>query len=478
MIQPGPDTRLTGWDSSSGYHDSDSRIVGFSHTHLSGTGIPDYNDVLLMPTTSEVPESALQPGADVVPGYAAAFSHAEERASPGYYAVTLKDSGLRAELTTTLRVGLHRYSFPQGRPARVVLDLVHRDVVLDSALAVVGDRELAGHRHSRSWARDQRLFFVIRFSRPFTSAAIHGGKQVELAARTAEGQSIRGVFGFSEAAEPLLAVGISTVNVEGARRNLDAELPGWDFDATRRAGRRGLGARVGRIRGRGNARANGRSFTPPVPRMRRQRSDGRGRPVSRHGPPGARADGLRTTRYFRWDTFRPASATAHRPRAHADFVKTMLRMYQEGGRLPVWELAGNETDTMIGYHAVPVIADAILKGIGGFDTALAFEAMVASAEGDRAGLDAYKRRGYVDGADAAESVSRTLEYAYDDWCIAIVAAKLGRTADAARFLRRAQAWAPVRSSTGFMRPRVEGSGWPVRSRRKFASTTPRPTLAA
>jgi putative alpha-1,2-mannosidase len=167
MIQPGPDTRLTGWDSSSGYHHSDSKIVGFSHTHLSGTGIPDYNDVLLMPTTKDGTAELFTMDADGRPAYASSFSHDDEQASPGYYAVTLKDSNVRAELTTTTRVGVHRYAYPTGRAARVVLDLTHRDQVLDSSLTVVNDHELSGHRRSRSWAQDQRLFYVIRFSRPF-----------------------------------------------------------------------------------------------------------------------------------------------------------------------------------------------------------------------------------------------------------------------------------------------------------------------
>ncbi|HEX6975317.1 MAG TPA: glycoside hydrolase domain-containing protein, partial [Vicinamibacterales bacterium] len=218
MIQPGPDTRLTGWDGCSGYHYSDSRIYGFSHAHLSGTGISDYGDVLLMPTTGEV---RLTNGADGTPGYASAFSHADETAAAGYYAVTLADYRIRAELTTTTRAGLHRYSFPAGTPAHVVVDLAHRDQVLESSLDVVSTTELSGVRRSSAWAKDQVVYFVIRFSRPFEGST---------------GDGLVRAFDFGSAGGTLVVkVGISAVSVEGARKNLEAEAPGWDFDAVRQA---------------------------------------------------------------------------------------------------------------------------------------------------------------------------------------------------------------------------------------------------
>ncbi|HUL72408.1 MAG TPA: GH92 family glycosyl hydrolase [Vicinamibacterales bacterium] len=446
MIQPGPDTRETGWDSSSGYHDSDSRILGFSHTHLSGTGIPDYGDVLVMPVAGGV---RLDPRPHGTPGYSSAFSHTDERAEPGYYAVTLADSGIRAELTSTLRVALHRYALPRGRRAYVVVDLAHRDEVLEASLDVAANGEITGTRRSRSWAKDQRLSFVMRFSRPVTVAA-SGTPHVSIL-EVADGEG------------PLLVkVAISAVSVDGARRNLEAELPGWDFDAVRRAASDAWEHALGRIRVDGGTRDQRVVFYTALyhamltPNMYMD-VDGqyRGRDLAVH-----RAEGFTYYSVFSlWDTFRALHPLLTLiDRAHtADFVKTMLRQYQDVGRLPVWELAANETDTMIGYHAVPVIADAILKGVEGIDAALALEAMMHSADEDRAGLASYKARGYVDGSGTSESVSRTLEYAYDDWCIAIVAQKLGRTADAARFFRRAQNWRNVFDpSTGFMRARVDG----------------------
>ena len=460
MIQPGPDTRLTGWDSCSGYHYSDTRIFGFSHTHLSGTGIPDYADVLLMPTTGPV---RLTNGADGQPGYSSSFTHAEEEASPGYYAVTLRDHGVRAELTTTLRAGLHRYTFPAGRPAHVVLDLVHRDEVVDASIAVEGDREVTGHRRSSSWAPDQRVFFVIRFSRPFASSGLASDDRLDRAARQVAGTALKAVFDFGDEGGPLLVkVGISAVSVEGARGNLDAELPGWDVDEVRRAADAAWERELGKVRVDGGTRDQRVVFytalyhamlTPNV----YMDVDGRyrGRDLEVH-----RAEGFTYYSVFSlWDTFRalhPLLTIIDRERT-TDFVRTMVRQYEEGGRLPVWELAANETDTMIGYHAVPVIADAILQGLGGFDPGLALEAMIDSADEDRFGLDGYKRRGYIDGFDAAESVSRTLEYAFDDWAIAMVARRLGREDVAARYLGRAQAWRHLFDpSTGFARARVEG----------------------
>ena len=456
MIQPGPDTRLTGWDSSSGYHYSDSKIVGFSHTHLSGTGIPDYNDVLLMPITKDGTAELFKPtDADGRPAYASTFSHEEEQASPGFYAVTLKDSNIRAELTTGLRVGVHRYTYPAGSPARVVLDLAHRDQVLDSSLTIVNDHELTGHRRSRSWAQDQRLYFAIRFSRPFQTP--------NRARATIDGPPARLVFDFAQAADALLVkVAISTVSVEGARRNLESELTDWDFDAARRAADASWEKELNRIRVTGGTKDQRTIFytalyhsmlTPNVA----MDVDGQYRGMDRQVH---RAEGFTYYSVFSlWDTFRtlhPLLTLIDQKRT-SDFVKTMLRMYQDGGRLPVWELAGNETDTMIGYHAIPVITDAIMKGVPGINEGLALDAMIASADADRAGLDAYKRRGYIDAGDASESVSRTLEYAYDDWCIAMIAQRVGRRDIVERFLRRAQGWKHLFDpSTGFMRARVNG----------------------
>jgi predicted alpha-1,2-mannosidase len=449
MIQPGPDTRLTGWDGCSGYHYSDSRIFGFSHTHLSGTGIPDYTDVLIMPTTGPV---RLTNGADGRPGYSSSFSHAEEIAQPGYYAVTLEDHGIRAELTTTMRAGMHRYALPAGKPAQVVLDLEHRDRLLESSIEVVSSTEVAGIRRSRSWARDQVVYFVIRFSKPFERAPAPGSDPRRKAA-----------FRFGSGGGQLLVkVAISAVSVEGARRNMEAELPRWEFEDVRRDADAAWERELSRIRVSSGTRTQLVNFYTAMYHAMLAPNvymdvDGqyRGRDFKVH-----KADGFTYYTVFSlWDTFRALHPllTLIDPDRTRDFIRTFITHYEQGGRLPVWELAANETDTMIGYHAVPVIADALVKGIDGFDVERAFEAMKHSAEEDRFGLAAYRRKGFIDASDEAEGVSRTLEYAFDDWTIAQVARRLGRQDDYERYIRRAQSWKHLFDpSSGFMRARVEG----------------------
>jgi predicted alpha-1,2-mannosidase len=460
MVQPGPDTRLTGWDGCSGYHYSDARIFGFSHTHLSGTGVADYADVLLMPTTGKV---RFNNGADGTPGYSSSFSHAREEASPGYYAVSLDDHGVFAELTTTLRVGFHRYSFPRNRRAHVILDLAHRDRVTDAGLRIENGTDVVGWRHSTGWAADQRVFFVIRFSRPFTDAGLAIDDREQAGLRGARGTSVKARFDFGDAGGPLLVkVGLSFVDLEGARRNLEAELPGWNFEATRAAAADAWERELGRIRVSGGTRDQRAIFYTALYHAMLAPNvfmDADGRYRGRDGRPHVASGFTYYSVFSLWDTFRalhPLLAIIDRART-ADFVQTMIRQFEEGGRLPVWELAGNETDTMIGYHAVPVIADAILKGIPGLDAQRAYRAMTHSAEEERFGLGSYKTQGYVAAEEASESVSRTLEYAFDDWCIAMVARHLGLGADADRYLRRAQSWKNLFDpSTGFMRARVDG----------------------
>jgi predicted alpha-1,2-mannosidase len=448
MIQPGPDTRLTGWDGCSGYHYSDSRIYGFSHTHLSGTGIPDYTDVLLMPGIGDV---RFNNGADGRPGYSSAFSHDEEVARPGYYAVTLRDPGIRAELTTTVRVGVHRYTLPAAARSHVVLDLEHRDRLLQSSIEAVGDREIVGLRRSTSWARDQLLYFVIRFSRPF-----------ERVVEDPAAPAAKRAFIFSPASELIVKVSISAVSVDGARRNMDAEVPGWNFDDVRRGADDAWSRELSKIQVEGGSRPQQVQFYTALYHSMLAPNvymdvDGqyRGRDLNVH-----RADGFTYYSVFSlWDTFRALHPllTLIDQRRTRDFIRTFLVQFDQGGRLPVWELAANETDTMIGYHAVAVIADAIVKGVGGFDIEHAYRAMRHSAGEDRFGLRAYRQHGFIDASEEAEGVSRTLEYAYDDWTIAQVARLLKRGEDEQHYLRRAQSYKHLFDpSTGFMRARVEG----------------------
>ncbi len=465
MVQLSPDTRLTGWDGCSGYHYSDRIIYGFSHTHLSGTGISDYGDVLLMPTVGEVFLNAL-PDGKPGKGYASRFRHATETARPGYYSVKLDDENILVELAATKRAGFHRYTFPATDRANVVLDLTHRDKVIDSDLRITGGTTFVGWRRSEGWAKDQIVYFAGEFSQPFTNWGISHDDRVWPGITDVRGTSLKSYFTFdaTRGAPILVRVGISAVSMAGALRNLRAEIRDWDFDRVKADADRAWNIELNKIQVAGGSEAQRKVFYTALyhsmiaPNLFMD-VDGqyRGRDFEIH-----KAEKFDYYTVFSlWDTFRAAHPlyTIVDQKRTVDFIKTFLAQYQQGGRLPVWELAANETDTMIGYHAVPVIADAAVKGIDDFDLKLAFEAMKSSAERNQAGLNAYTARGFIEMEDERESVSKTLEYAYDDWCIAQMARMLGRADDYDRYIRRAQFYQNVFDhDSGFMRPRSNG-GW-------------------
>jgi predicted alpha-1,2-mannosidase len=439
MVQLSPDTRLTGWDGCSGYHYSDSKIYGFSHTHLSGTGISDYGDILLTPTLGKDPSGR--------------FQHRNETATPGYYSVKLDDEGVFVELTTTARVGLHRYTFPKTDGATIRIDLGHRDKVIDSDLRFTSDTTVVGWRRSQAWAKDQVVYFAVEFSQPFTAYRWIGDHL-----RTNLRFDTRG------GAPLLVKVGISSVDVEGALKNLRTELNHWDFDKVRTDAAAAWNAELNKIAVTGGTNAQLTNFytalyhAMTVPNLFMD-VDGRyrGRDFKIHKA----EDFSNYTVFSLWDTFRAAHPLYNiiDQKRTRDFIRTFLVQYEQGGRLPVWELAANETDTMIGYHAVSVIADAAVKGIDGFDLNKAYEAMKQSAElRQHRGLGAYIDHGFISMEDERESVSKVLEYAYDDWCIAEVARLLGKTADYERYNARAQSYKNVfDSASGFMRPRSNGN---------------------
>ncbi len=439
MVQLSPDTRLTGWDGCSGYHYSDSKIYGFSHTHLSGTGISDYGDILLLPSL-KLADSA-------------AFQHRNEFAAPGYYSVKLDDDNILVELTATARTGLHRYTFPKTENANVIIDLAHRDKVIDSDLRRISKTTIVGWRRSQAWAKDQIVYFAAEFSQPFTSY-------------DTTGRELRTYFRFdTRSGEPLLVkVAISSVDVDGALRNLRTELNTWNFDKVRADVAAAWNAELKKIQVTGGTEAQLTNFYTALYHAMSAPNlfmdvDGRyrGRDFKIH-----KADDFSNYTVFSlWDTFRAAHPLYNiiDQKHTRDFIRTFLVQYEQGGRLPVWELAANETDTMIGYHAVSVIADAAAKGISGFDLNKAFEAMKHSAElRQHRGLGAYIDQGFISMEDERESVSKVLEYAYDDWCIAEVARRLGKTADYERYNARAQSYKNMfDAASGFMRPRSNGN---------------------
>jgi predicted alpha-1,2-mannosidase len=480
MVQLSPDTRLEGWDGCSGYHYTDNVVYGFSHTHLSGTGIADYCDILFMPTVGDV---RLANGYPDKPdeGYASRFSKSREKAQPGYYEVYLDDYNIDVALTCTERVGLHRYTYPPGREANVIVDLQHRDKVLDSRLAVVGPDEIEGYRVSSSWAKEQHVYFVARFSQPFTSYGIARDDSVLEGAADVSGTNVKAFFRFgTEVGAPVLVkVGISAVDTDGARRNLDAEIAHWNFAAVRDRADAKWEKALSKIVVAGGETERGGVEQPAAGDWENRKRvfytalyhtmiapnliidvDGRYRGTDLQVHETDRTDIY--TVFSLWDTFRathPLYTIIERDRT-LDFIRTFLLQYTHGGQLPVWELAGNYTGTMIGYHSIPVIVDAYVKGIRDFNMDIAFGAMLEAASREDRGLGSYKHQGYISASDEAESVSKTLEYAYDDWCLS--QALLGvqsRKLLFSKFIQRAQFFKNLFDpSTGFMRARTE-SGW-------------------
>ena len=453
MVQLSPDTRLTGWDGCSGYHYSDSRIYGFSHTHLSGTGISDYGDILLMPA---VGQPFLDPR--LVEQYSMHFQHRNERAAPGYYSVKLDDHIL-VELTATSRVGMHRYTFPRTDDANILIDLEHRDKLIDFDHRLTGKNTLVGWRRSQAWAKDQIVYFALEFSQPFTEYATIGREDKR--GRTSK---ISFRFEARSGLPVLVKVGISSVDIDGALRNLRTEVNHWDFDKVRSDATTAWNAELNKVQATGGTEAQLTNFYTALYHAMTAPNlfmdvDGRyrGRDFKTH----VAGDFTNYTVFSLWDTFRAAHPlyTIIDQKRTRDFIKTFLVHYEQGGRLPVWELAANETDTMIGYHAVSVIADAAVKGIDGFDLRKAYGAMRHSAELKHHGLEPYVNKGFIAMEDERESVSKVLEYAYDDWCIAQVARMVGKTSDYARYSARAQSYKNVFDrGSGFMRPRSNG-GW-------------------
>ncbi len=455
MVQLSPDTRLKGWDGCSGYHYSDKVIYGFSHTHLSGTGCSDYGDVLLMPTVGKPQFKNKQ--------YSSPFTHANEKASPGYYSVFLDKPKVKVELTVTKRTGLHKYTFPKSSSSNIILDLTHRDWAKQGEINITGDNEISGMRLSKAWANNQYVYFVIQFSKPFKQSGIVKANALAQGAKHDTGSFLKAYVSFETTEGEVIyaKVGISAVSIEGARKNLEAEQPGWDFDKLVSDAKSEWNKELSKIEIESADKSIMRTFysamyhvmTPP---NLYQDVDGkyRGRDLKIHET----KDFTYYTVFSLWDTYRaehPLLTLIDRKRS-LDFIKTFLTQYEQGGLLPVWELSSCETNCMIAYHCVPVITEAYMKGITGFDANEALAAMKKSAMENSRGLGSYKEFGYVKMLDAEESVSKTLEFAYDDWCIAQFAKKLGKTDDYNYFIKRAQNYKNLFDpSTGFMRPKQE-----------------------
>jgi predicted alpha-1,2-mannosidase len=460
MVQLSPDTRVDGsWDGCSGYHYSDNIIYGFSHTHLNGTGVSDFGDIMLMPTMGK-------PNLDPK-SYSSGFSHANEKASAGFYSVKLDKDNIDVQLTTSTRVGFHQYTFNKSGQANIILDLNHRDKLLMGEVRIIDDKTIEILRRSEAWARDQYVYARIVFSKPMEVTKVNNNAFAP--AKTSDKFFAGTILALSfstkvKKGETLqVKVALSPTGYEGAKLNM-TEIPDWDFAKVKSANEKAWDNELSKIEiKKANNDELAIFYTALYHTMMQpniaEDIDGkyRGRDNQIHV-----ADTFDYYTVFSlWDTFRAANPlyTLIDKKRTADFVNTFIAQYEQGGRLPVWELASNETDCMIGYHSVSVMADAMAKGIKGFDYNKAFEAAKHSAMLDHFGLDAYKKNGLIAIDDEHESVSKTLEYAYDDWCIAQMALQLNAGRDYEYFMKRSQSWKNVfDTQTRFMRPRKNG-GW-------------------
>lgn len=468
MVQLSPDTGTEGWDWSSGYRYTDNSIVGFSHTHLSGTGASDYGDILLMPTVGKL---QIIPGSKENPdeGYRSRFSHEKEMALPGYYSVFLDDYKIKVELTVSPRVGFHKYTFPKTERANIIIDLEHgiSDKTKNAQIKVVSNTMIEGYRQSEGWASNQVIYFVMEFSKPFQSFGTAFEDNIYENRKEETGENVKAYVQYTtiEGEQILVKVGLSSVSVEGARKNLHSEIPDWDFDKTRNETELLWEKSLGKIKVEGGTKDQKTNFYTALyhtlihPNIYSD-VDGQYRGMDNliH-----KADGYNHYTVFSlWDTYRALHPlfTIIEPERDVDMIKSLIAKYDESGILPVWELSSNETGTMIGYHSIPVIADTYLKGLKNFDVEKAFKAMKNSANKDHLGLNSYKELNYVASDREHEAVSKTLEYAYDDWCIAMMAKKLGKNDDYKTFSERAKNYKNLFDGySGFMRGKNADGKW-------------------
>lgn len=466
MVQLSPDTRLEGWDGCGGYHHSDSLIYGFSHTHLQGTGVSDYGDILFMPCTQ------FQAGKTKWNDrYASRFSHLQEDAHAGWYRVKLEDHDIDVELTTTPRVGIHRYEMNGQDTLTLIIDMAHRDEVTEYSIYPLDDRTLVGHRVSDNWAREQHVYFAAKFSAPFEW-------RDQLSEIRTEGVQENGslkqimeyvpVFAadFGVLDSLVVRTGLSFVDIEGALKNLEAEASHEQFNSYQKDNEARWDEQLSRLQVKGGSGDDRVNFytslyhSCTVPNVASD-VDGRYRGTDLDVHQLAPDEGLHYTVFSLWDTFRSLHPLLNwiEPERTRDFARTFLRMYAQGGQLPVWELAANYTGCMIGYHSVPVLTDAWAWGIQEFDAPLALNAMIQAADSSHLGLPAYRELGYIPSEREHESVSKTLEYAFDDACIAEFGRRTGASEDVIqRFSERSCSWQNLfNPESNFIQPKRGGA---------------------
>lgn len=467
MVQLSPETRWEGWDACAGYHYDDDSLYGFAHTHLSGTGCSDLGDIIFLPTidselyTEHIDEQRLPK---------VGFSHDREEAHAGYYSVEL-ENGIKAELTASSLMGVHRYTYPKGaEEASLLIDLVNikGDEIVESGLELTSESTLRGYTITNGWVPGQHVYFAAHLSRPIREAKLFlNGEEVD--GQSAKGDSIRAILSLDAGDEGIVEifVGLSQTSMEAAEANLNAELSrcGATFDQVQADTEKQWSALLSKVKVKEGKKEDltclyTALYHSLIAPNRISDADGSYRGVDDEIH---RSSGVSYSTLSLWDTFRAEHPllTLLYPEVVPDLCRSMMQMYREGGELPIWPLYSGETRTMIGYHAVSVLADAYLSGqLGDLDPSEVLEAMIKSSNINKKGSDAYTRLGFIPANTHNESVSCTLEYAYDDWCIARMAEALGETEIADTYYRRAHNYIHLfDGSTKFFRGRHEDGSW-------------------
>jgi predicted alpha-1,2-mannosidase len=473
MVQLSPDTYNDGWDWCSGYHYSDSSIMGFSHTHLSGTGASDMLDFLLMPGTGP---TKLEPGARKNPGegYRSRFSHEDEVAEPGYYSVLLRDYDIRAELSATEHAGIHRYTFPKSDSSHFILDLVHSfssTPVVWAYVKIIGNDTIVGGRSMKGWAPGREIYFAMQFSKPFAKAEIvSDGKSLESGVREAKGTALKCLLHFNTSENEVIQVktGISGVSDDGARKNVTTEIAGWDFEKVRRAAHEKWNAQLSKMKIETRNPRHRTIFYTALYHMMVAPTlfddvDGqyRGMDGKVHQLP---AGAHNYSTFSLWDTYRAAHPmyTIVQAERVPDFVNCLIRMAVESpAGVPIWPLQAKETFCMTGYHSSSVYAEAYVKGFKGIDFNQVYVPLRRRAmEDDYRGLGYYRKLGYIPCDKEEESVSKTMEYVYDDWAVAHVAKAVGAEDDYKLLIERSKNYKNLFDpEQTFVRPRLENGQW-------------------
>lgn len=465
-VQLGPSVIFEGWDWCSAYNYSSNTILGFTHTHLSGTGIGDLNDILLLPATGKVPlKKATKEDAS---GYGSTFSHANEVVKPGYYSVLLDKYNVKAELTTSERVGFHKYTFNSKEEAHLLLDLadgVGWDSPKETFIKKTGKRTIVGYRYSKGWASDQRLFFAMEFSEDISNFVMYDSTKV-VNGIEGKGLKMKAILDFENKTKNAVMVksGLSPVSYENALANIKTEIPHWDFAKAVQNADAKWNKALAKIDIKADTDTKTIFYTALYHTMfapsifNDANGDYRGTDKKVYKNAGF----VNYTTFSLWDTYRalhPLFTITQEDKIN-DIVKTFLAIYQQQGRLPVWHLMGNETDCMNGNHSIPVIVDAYFKGYRDYDVALAFEAVKTTAMQKRAGLDYVQQLLYIPADTQLESVANALEYAIDDWCIAKMAKDLNKMEDYDYFSKRAELYKQYfDKNIGFMRGKLKNGQW-------------------